>query len=104
MLLGFIVETAVGLLCIVLGLLIRKKQKVTLIHDYHYKNVAKEDLPSYAKSMGTGLILIGAGICAMGIFILFDLPLWWIPAVVGFISGLIVFNKAQKKYNGSWFS
>ena len=42
MLLGFIVETAVGLLCIVLGLLIRKKRKVTLIHDCHYKNVAKD--------------------------------------------------------------
>ena len=48
----FITFFAVGLLLIVLGLLTWKKQRVTIIHEYHRKNVKKEDLPEYAREMG----------------------------------------------------
>ena len=72
MIFGFIVELAVGILCIVLGLLIWKKQKVTLVHDYQYKNVKKEDIPAYCRLVGIGLIIIGAGICVTGFFNLFE--------------------------------
>ncbi|MBR3243411.1 MAG: hypothetical protein IKF90_12065 [Parasporobacterium sp.] len=47
---------------------------------------------------------IGAGVCVTGILNLFESSLWWIPLVVGIAAGFIVTNKAQKKYNGSWFS
>ena len=104
MIVGFIVELAVGLLCVVLGLVIWIKRKVSLVHSYHYKNVKKEDLPAYARLLGIGQILLGIGICVTGLLNLFKTALWWVPMTVGFIAGFIVMNKAQKKYNGSWFS
>lgn len=104
MIFGIAIELAVGLLCIIFGLLIWKKQKVSLVHDYHYQNVRKEDIPAYARLLGIGLILIGIGICLTGLLNIFESSLWWIPMLAGFIAGIIVMNKAQKKYNGSWFS
>ena len=104
MIVGCVIEAAVGILCIVIGLLIRKKEKVSLLHDYHYKNVKKEDVPAYARLMGIGLITIGIGLCITGVFNLFESSWWWVPILIGFIAGIIVMGKAQKKYNGSWFS
>ena len=104
MILGMIIELAAGTLCIVMGLLVWKKQKVSLIHDYHFENVKQEDLPAYTRLIGIGLIITGLGICVTGILELFDSPLWWIPMLIGFIIGLMVLNRAQKKYNGTWFS
>ena len=104
MILGFIIELLVGLLCVALGLFIWLKQKVSFIHDYHYKNVKEKDIPAYVRLIGVGLIIIGLGLIATGFFNLFESSLWWIPMLIGFIAGLLVFNKAQKKYNGSWFS
>ena len=37
MVLGVVIELAVGAVCIVLGVLLWKKQKVSVLHDYHYK-------------------------------------------------------------------
>lgn len=104
MIFGCLVEFAVGLLCVVLGLLIWKKEKVSLIHDYQYKNVQEADIPAYARRIGIGLILIGGGICITGLLNLIESAFWWIPLAVGLLAGLIVMHKAQKTYNGSWFS
>ena len=104
MIFGVITEAAVGLLCIVIGLLILRKQKINFLHEYHYKNVKKEDIPAYCRGIGIGLILIGAGICVTGVFNWVESAFWWIPMSVGFAAGILVLHKAQKKYNGSWFS
>ena len=104
MILGVIIEAAVGAACIFLGWLLWKKQKVTILHDYHYQHVKKEDIPAYAKQMGVGLILVGAGICLTGLLNLASSPLWWIPLLAGIVSGLAVIYRAQKKYNGSVMS
>lgn len=104
MIFGLIINLAVGLLLIVFGVLIGKKQKVSLLHDYHYKNVKQDELPAYSRLIGIGLLVMGAGIRITGVFNLFESPLWWIPLVGGIAAGLIVMNKAQKRYNGSWFS
>ena len=103
MILGCIIETAVGALCIVLGSLVWFKKKVSLLHSYHYKNVKEEDLPAYCRLVGIGLILMGLGIVGAGVLNLFYLSVWWIPIVVGFASGFTIFYIAQKKYNGSVF-
>ena len=105
MILGIVVMFSVGVLCIALGMIIWKKQKVTLIHDYHYKNVKKEDVGAYTKQMGFGLILIGIGIGVTEVINLVTKSGWgWIAFGVGFITGIIFMHKAQKKYNGSWLS
>ena len=101
MIFGCIIETAVGVLLVVLGCLIWFKRKVSLLHSYHYKNVKEEDLPSYCRLVGIGLILMGLGIAAAGVLNLFYSSLWWVAVLVGFVSGFAVFVFAQKKYNGS---
>ena len=105
MVVGFVVCMVVGLLCVVLGLLIWKKQMITLVHDYHYKNVQKSDVPAYTRLIGIGLLLIGIGTCLTGIINLaFQTDAGWIAFGVGFIAGIWLMSKAQMKYNGSWFS
>ena len=104
MMIGIMIDLAVGLLCIILGFLLWRKQKISLLHRYHYKNVKKEDVPAYTRQMGIGLILIGAGICMTGLLHLVDSSLWWISESAGFVLGLLVMHRAQKRYNGSWFS
>ena len=101
MILGVIIDIAVGALCVVLGLLIWKKQKVSILHDYHYKNVKKSDMPAYTRQIGIGLITVGAGIIITGLLNIAHSSLWWVSLAAGFIIGLIIMYKAQKKYNGS---
>lgn len=98
---GCIIDLAVALACIIPGLLIWKKQKIGLLHDYHYRHVQEEDIPAYTRSMGIGLIIMGMGILVMAAFLLFALPLWWVPMAAGFVLGLALVVKTQKKYNGS---
>ena len=101
----FIVCMAVGVLCVILGLILWKKQKISLVHDYHWRKVKKEDIPAYTRLMGIGLLLIGIGCCLTGIIDLaFKTEAGWIAFVVGSIAGILQMNKAQKTYNGSWFS
>ena len=103
MIVGFIIDFLAGLICIVLGLLLWKKQMISLLHSYHYKNVKKEDVPAYTRLMGMGIIMIGCGICATGFLNLIYSDLWWLPLVGGFVIGFIVLYRAQMKYNGSVF-
>ena len=104
MILGMIIEAVVGLLLAAMGFLIWKKQKVSLLHDYHYKNVKEEDLPAYTKEMGLGLIVMGLGIILTGVLDLIESSFWWAAMAVGFVIGLIMIIHAQKKYNGSMIS
>ena len=101
MILGAIIEFVVGVICIVMGVLLWKKQKVSILHDYHYKHVKKLDIPAYTRQMGIGLIIIGAGIIITGLLNLAYSSLWWIPLLAGFVIGLVIIILAQKKYNGS---
>lgn len=101
MVLGVIIDFAVGAICIILGVLLWKKQLVSLLHDYHYRHVKKDDIPAYTRQMGTGLMIIGAGIIVTGLLDLARSSLWWIPLSAGFVLGLVIMYKAQKKYNGS---
>ena len=64
----------------------------------------KEDIPAYSRQMGMGLIVIGTGIFMTGLFSLVNSSLWWIPLVAGFVLGIIILYRAQKKYNGSVMS
>ena len=101
MIFGVITELAVGAICIVLGILLWKKQRITILHDYHYKHVKKDDIPAYTRQMGIGLIIIGAGIIITGLLNLAYSALWWIPLLTGFVIGSVAIYRTQKKYNGS---
>ena len=104
MLIEPIVFGAVGILLIVIGLLVWKKQKVTLLHDYHWKNVRKKDLPAYCRLIGLGLVVMGAGAVLCGLVDILtgtQKGLWCFA--LGMAAGMILMGKAQKQYNGSWF-
>ena len=102
---GAVIYSAVGLLLVVLGLLTWKKQKINLLHEYHYKNVKQEDVPASTRAMGIGQIVIGAGLCVTGILSVFvQSPVSLLVLVPGLVAGILIFHKAQMRYNGSWFS
>ena len=95
---------AIGALLIVLGLLVWRRQKITLIHEYHWRNVRKKDRAAYTRLIGQGLAVMGAGIALTGQVNFLtgaQKGLWCFAA--GFAAGLYLMNKAQKRYNGSWF-
>lgn len=98
---GCIVEFAAGSACAVLGLLIWRKQRVSLLHDYHYKNVKAEDLPAFCRSVGIGLAIIGAGICITGLLDLSGSSFWWAPMLSGFVIGMVMIIRTIRRYNGS---
>lgn len=101
MLFGMIILLGVGILCFVFGWLLWKKQNISLVNEWHTRNVKKSDIPAYTKLMGFALLAIGAGCVLTGIIALgFEKPLGWIALPVGFLAGFALIFKAQKKYNG----
>ncbi len=104
MIFGILTEMAASTICTVLGLLIWKKQRISLLHEYHYRNVKKEDIAAYTREIGAGLIIIGIGIFLTALLELLHSSFWWAPLFSGFFFGLIVMCRAQKKYNGSLMS
>ena len=103
MIIGVAVELAVGLLIVGLGLVLWEKQKISLLHSYHYSNVRKEDYPAFTRRMGIGLIVIGIGICLTGLLNLLYSPLWWVPLFGGIGAGIAILDRTERKYNGTWF-
>ena len=105
MILEVIVMGSIGALLIILGLIVWKKQKISLVHDYHHQHVKKQDVGAYTRLIGIGLIVIGIGIGVTEAVNLATNSGWgWIAFGFGFIAGFAFMSKAQRKYNGSWFS
>lgn len=93
-----------GILFLILGLLLWKKQKIGLIHDYHYKRVKEEDKKSYTAIMGKAMITMGIGMAVSGIVGAFvDSALTGIPFGVAFLIGLVWMSYGQMKYNKGIF-
>ena len=67
MLLELNVLSIIGIIFLIVGWSIWKREKINLIHDYHYKNVAEADKKEYTALMGKGAIIIGIGIILTGI-------------------------------------
>ncbi len=99
-----ILLSAVGVLLIVFGLLLWIGKKISLIHEYHYRNVRPKDIPVYTRLMGIALLVFGAALVATGVLnALFDTSLGWIAFAVGMVVFFLLANHAQNTYNGSWF-
>ena len=101
MLAGIVIKIAVGAVCIALGLVLWFKRKVTILHENQYKNVKEEDIPAFARMIGIGLCVVGAGIITSGILDFFFPKFWWISFTAGFVVGLAIMYIAEVKYNGS---
>ena len=100
MILGCLVMGLVGLLCVALGLLIWKKQRITLLHEYHYRNVSEADRPAFCKLTGWGILCIGAGILICAAVFALTESLWsFLGFGGGFILGQVLLLQAGRKYN-----
>lgn len=90
----------IGALFFYLGWKIWKEEKITYIHDYHYKKVKDIDKKPYTEQMGKALLVIGTGIVLTGMidFLTDSLYGWWCFGIT-FCAGLIMMIRAQIKYN-----
>lgn len=104
MLLELIIMTVVGLLCIYLGFMIWKKEKISLIHSYHYKRVKECDKKDYTARMGKSILIIGIGMILTGfIDYITKTAYGWFFFVSFFAISFVIMFKTQKKYNGGVF-
>ena len=80
------------------------KGNVSSIHSYHLRRIQEENLKDYAKTMGTGMLIIGLG-CLMNLLArLFHLFLLGkIGVVIGLVVGIVMMIYAQMKYNHGIF-
>ena len=97
---AFILIVFVGILFLYLGFLIWKKEKITLLHDYHYKYVSDEDKPAFCALCGIGVICIGIGSFLSGLLIAITESSWsFIAFAVGFVIGISLLIHAGRRYN-----
>ena len=100
MLAGSILVGLVGIVLILLGYMVWKKEKISLFHDYHYDKVSEEDKKAFCTISGIGVVLIGIGLFITSIIIGITDSMWsFIPFVIGFVAGLIMLIYSGIKYN-----
>ena len=99
MVVGVIITVIVGVLLIVLGYLVWKKEKISLLHDYHYNNVSEEDKRAFCTLSGIGLLIMGAGILIAAVLLgVTGSVLSFIAVGVGLAVGMALLIRAAR-YN-----
>lgn len=100
----FLIMEVCSALFLYLGFLLWKKEKITIMHDYHYTKVKKEDKKAYTSIMGKAMIVMGIGMSISGIIGVFtDSVKSGIPFGVAFIIGICMMTYGQIKYNRGIF-
>ena len=98
-----VVAIGIGVLALIfiyLGWLIWKKEKITLLHSYHYDKVSPSNKKLFCKISGWGVLLIGIGLLVTAIMIgITDSALSFIAFALGFVAGLVLLIYAGVKYN-----
>lgn len=79
------------------------KGNVSTVHAYNRRKVSDDDIPKYAKTIGTGTLIMG-----LSIILAFIVSLWnedWMTYVVapGLVIGLLIILYGQFKYNHGIF-
>lgn len=97
---GAIIVAVIGIVFVTLGYLMWKREKITLLHSYHYDKVSPSDKKVFCKISGWGVIFIGIGLLATAIIIgITDSALSFIAFALGFVVGLALLIYAGVKYN-----
>lgn len=100
----FFVMEGCSVLFFYLGFLIWKKERINLIHDYHYTKVKEKDKKAYTSIMGKAMIVIGIGMAISGVIGIFiDSLKSAIPFGITFLIGICMMIFAQIKYNRGIF-
>ena len=89
-----------GIVLMILGYLIWKKEKIALLHDYHYDKVSEVDKKAFCTLSGIGVLLIGIGLLVTAVLLaITNAAASFLAFVIGFAAGLILLLYAGKKYN-----
>ena len=97
---GIVVTGIIGSMLIILGCLIWKKQKITLLHDYHVDKVSSENRGAFCELSGIGILVIGISLVITAVLLGFtDSAASFICFAAGFIAGLSMLIIAGMKYN-----
>ena len=97
---GILTAGGVGVLLAVLGVLIWKKERITLMHDYHVDKVSQEDKKAFCKLSGIGLIVSGTGLVLSAVLLGVTDSAWsFLCFAASFPVGLGMLIAAGRKYN-----
>ena len=100
MLIGSIIVALVGVLCVVIGWLIWKKEKLTLLHDYHYQYVEEKNKKAFCRAMGMGLLILGIGLLTTAFLLVLTDSAWsFLSLIIGFGIGFVLLIYAGIRYN-----
>ena len=89
-----------GLLFLVIGWLIWKKERIDLLHDYHRHRVSAEDKKRFCALCGMGVCVIGIGMLLTAVLFAVTGKLWSLFAFVGgFLVGIVMLIWTIGKYN-----
>ena len=95
-----IIVALMGIIFMILGYLLWKKERISLLHEYHYDKVSKEDKKTFCAISGRGVIIIGIGLLISGLLMCYIDSAWsMFPFAVGFVIGLVMLMYAGIKYN-----
>ena len=89
-----------GSVLTVLGLLLWKKEKITILHDYHTDKVREEDRKIFCALSGIGLTVMGAGLLVTAVLLGITGSVYSFAAfAAGFAAGLAMLTAAGIRYN-----
>ena len=69
---GIIITSGAGVIIAVMGWLIWKKEKLSLMHDYHVNKVSAKNKTAFCRLSGIGLIVIGIGLLISAVILFRD--------------------------------
>ena len=102
MVVGVIILGVVGIVLVILGHLLWKKEKISLLHSYHYDKVLEEDKKAFCTLSGLGVLMVGVGILTTGLIMGFTDSAWsFIEFAIGFVAGIALLIYAGIRYN--WY-
>ena len=97
---GIVITGGVGVLLVVLGWLMWKKEMMTILHDYHVDKVSPENKKAFCKLSGISLVVIGIGLLITAVILgITDSAYSFICFAVCFAAGLFALIYAGMKYN-----
>ena len=90
----------VGIVVIVMGYLIWKKERISLLHDYHYDKVSEANKKIFCTISGIGLVVVGCGFLLTAVVLGITSSVWsYLVMAVGFVTGISLLIYAGRKYN-----
>ncbi len=90
----------VGIVVIVMGYLLWRKERISLLHDYHYDKVSEANKKIFCTISGIGLVVLGCGFLLTAVVLGITTSVWsYLVMTVGFVIGISLLIYAGRKYN-----